>query len=137
MALWTCQDPDVIKGGPESLLGGKPPSSTQIWLRRGKPTDMAVPGLPSGAERSPVAVDVDSCTTSLVAEQTQSTKKKTMFAQSVEASKPAGRLLVVDDHEANLILMSRMLQKKNFSLEMARDGRQACDRAAEQVRRIA
>lgn len=43
------------------------------------------------------------------------------------------KILVVDDQEANLMLMTRMLKKKDFYFEVARDGLQACTCASNEV----
>ena len=42
------------------------------------------------------------------------------------ALQSSAKILVVDDQEANLMLMTRMLKKKDFYFEVARDGSQAC-----------
>ena len=42
-------------------------------------------------------------------------------------------ILVVDDHEANIDLMSRMLQRANFNIIAALDGQEACSILEEQT----
>ncbi|QSP93969.1 PAS domain S-box protein [Marinobacter salinisoli] len=50
-----------------------------------------------------------------------------------EASHPAPgkRVLLVDDVEANLLIGSEMLQGRGYSVDTAKDGIEACERAAE------
>ncbi|MEQ8674663.1 MAG: response regulator [Aggregatilineales bacterium] len=42
-------------------------------------------------------------------------------------------ILVVDDHETNIDLMSRMLRRADFNIIAAFDGQEACDVLAEQT----
>jgi CheY-like chemotaxis protein len=98
-------------------------------LDKGSPRSLGERDVSGGFDRAGSAGQVEELmeTTPILEPQKSDFRRCSSHESRDRPAHPgSAKILVVDDQEANLMLMTRMLKKKDFYFEVARDGSQAC-----------